>query len=179
MISFVVRLRNPTVQGKVDLLFAPPRTARSAAVVINAAQGDFANSVHPFLAKINSFCEARFAGLSPWFAPVRGGGLHFGLVRRALCIFAPRSTPNELPLIAVTLFSQGRVAAWPLAVAAEDRQHAIHHCLGSRAALLASPGPISPRSHYRRYKQYLVAGWAPSEGCRLLAGHLLARFVLL
>jgi hypothetical protein len=24
-----------------------------------------------------------------------------------------------------------------------------------------------------------VAGWAPSEGCRLLAGHLLARFVLL
>jgi hypothetical protein len=135
--------------GNVDLLFAPPRTARSAAVVINAAQGDFANSVQLFfLGKISSFCEARFAGLSPWFAPVRGGGgLHFGLVRRALCIFAPRSTPNKLHLTAVTLFSQGRVAAWPLAVAAEDRQHAIHHCLGSRAALLASPCPISPRSH--------------------------------
>jgi hypothetical protein len=100
-------------------------------------------------------CEARFAGLSPWFAPVcrggdgagGGGGLHFKLVRRALFIFAPRSTPNELLLTAVTLFSQGRVAAWPLAVAAEERQHAIHHCLGSRAALLTSPGPISPRSH--------------------------------
>jgi hypothetical protein len=101
------------------------------------------------------FCEARFAGLSPWLAPVRGGGgvgcggggLQFGLVRRALCIFAPRSTPNGLLLIAVTLFSQGRVAAWPLAVAAEERQHAIHHCPGLCAALLASPGPISPQSH--------------------------------
>jgi hypothetical protein len=46
------------------------------------------------------FCEARFAGLSPWFAPVRrggsgGGDLHFALVRRALCIFAPRSTPYK------------------------------------------------------------------------------------
>jgi hypothetical protein len=95
------------------------------------------------------FCEARFAGLSPWFAPVRGvgvgvGGLHFGLVRRALCIFAPRSTPNKLLLTAVTLFSQGRVAAWPLVVAAEERQHGIPHCLGSRAALLAPPIPISP-----------------------------------
>jgi ribosome modulation factor len=77
-------------------------------------------------------------GLSPWFAPVcdvdGGGGLHFGLVRRALCIFAPRSTPNELGLVAITLLSEGRVAAWPLAVAAEERHHAIHHCLGSRAA---------------------------------------------
>jgi hypothetical protein len=85
----------------------------------------------------DTFCEARFAGLSPWFAPVRrgggggGGGLHFELVRRALFIFAPRSTPNKLLLTAATLFSQGRVAAWPLAVAAEERQHAIHHCLGS------------------------------------------------
>jgi hypothetical protein len=94
------------------------------------------------------FCEARVAGLSPWFAPIRGGvggggggGLHSGLVCRALCIFAPRSTPNELLLIAVMLFSQGRVAAWPLAVAAEELQHAIHHCLGSRAALLALPRP--------------------------------------
>jgi hypothetical protein len=72
------------------------------------------------------FCVARFAGLSAWFAPVRrgvGGGLHFGLVRRALFIFAPRSTPNKLVLTAVTLFSQGRVAAWPPAVAAEERQH--------------------------------------------------------
>jgi hypothetical protein len=65
-------------------------------------------------------CEARFAGLSPWFSHVRrggggGGGLHFGLVRRALCIFVPRSTPNKLLMTAVTLFSQGRVAAWPLA----------------------------------------------------------------
>jgi hypothetical protein len=94
------------------------------------------------------FCEARFAGLSPWFAPVRGvgvggGGLHFGLVRRALFIFAPRSTPNKLILTAVTLFSQSRVPAWPLAVAAEERQHAIPHCLGSRAAFHASLSPIS------------------------------------
>jgi hypothetical protein len=99
---------------------------------------------------IGKFCEARFAGLSPWFVcPVcgGGGGLHFGLVRRALCIFAPRFTLIELGLIAVTLFSEGRVAVWPLAVVAEERQHAIHHCLGSRAALLASPGPISPSSH--------------------------------
>jgi hypothetical protein len=97
-------------------------------------------------------------GLRPWFAPGRGGGggggggsggggLHFGLVRRTLCIFTPRSTRNELLLIAVTLFSQGRVAAWPLAVAAEERQHSIHHRLGSRAALLASPGPISTHLH--------------------------------
>jgi hypothetical protein len=99
------------------------------------------------------FCEARFAGLSPLFAPVRHGvgggvgGLQFGLVRRALCIFAPRFTPNELLLIAVTLFIQGRVAALPLAVAAEERQHAIHHCLSSRAALLASPGLISTHLH--------------------------------
>jgi hypothetical protein len=106
-----------------------------------------------------TFCEARFAGLSPWFAPVRGGvvvvggGLHFGLVRRALCIFAPRFTPKELLMIAVTLFSQGRVAAWPLAVAAEERQHEIHYCLGSRAAHLASPGPNSPHSHKHDYKQ--------------------------
>jgi hypothetical protein len=75
--------------------------------------------------KESYFCEARSAGLRPWFPPIRwgvgvGGGLHFGLVRRALCIFAPRSTPNELFLIAVTLFSQGSVAAWPLAVAAEE-----------------------------------------------------------
>jgi hypothetical protein len=95
---------------------------------------------------LNIFFEARFVGLSPWFAPVRGGGgggLHFGLVRRALCIFAPRSTPNTLLLTAVTLFSQGRVAAWPLAVAAVERQHAIPHCLGSRAAFQASLSPIS------------------------------------
>jgi hypothetical protein len=97
------------------------------------------------------FCEARFAGLSPWFAPVRhgvgvgggGGGLHFGLVLRALFIFAPRSTPNKLLMTAVTLFSQGRVAAWPLAVAAEEHQHSIPHWLGSRAAFQASFSPIS------------------------------------
>jgi hypothetical protein len=89
-----------------------------------------------------------FAGLSPCFAPVRRGGvggvggLHLGLLRRALCIFAPRSTPNKLLLTAVTLFSQGRVAAWPLAWAAEERQRAIDHCLGSCTALQASLGPI-------------------------------------
>jgi hypothetical protein len=102
---------------------------------------------------LSTFCEARFAGLSPWFAPVRGGGgggggvggggLHFGLVRRALFIFALRSTPNKLILTAVTLFSQGRVAAWPLAVTAWERQHAIPHCLGSHAAFQASLSPIS------------------------------------
>jgi hypothetical protein len=92
------------------------------------------------------FAKPAFAGLSPWFAHVRrggGGGLHFGLVRRALFIFAPRSTPNKLLLTAVTRFSQGRVAAWPLAVAAEECQHAIPHCLGSRAAFQASLSPIS------------------------------------
>jgi hypothetical protein len=66
-----------------------------------------------------AFCEARFADLSPWFVVVRGGGggggLQFALVRRALCVFAPRSSPNKLLLTAVTLFSQGRIAAWPLA----------------------------------------------------------------
>jgi hypothetical protein len=46
-----------------------------------------------------------------------------GLVRRALFLFAPRTTPNKLLLTAVMLFSQGRVAAWPLAVAAEERPH--------------------------------------------------------
>jgi hypothetical protein len=97
---------------------------------------------------VQHFCEARFAGLSPWFAPIsRGGGgcggLHFGLVRRALFIFATRSTRNKLLLTAVTLFSQGRVTAWPLAVAAQERQHAIPHCLGSRAAFQASLSPIS------------------------------------
>jgi hypothetical protein len=55
------------------------------------------------------FCEDRFAGLSPWFAPVcggyvgvggvgvGGGGLHFGLVRRAFCIFASLH-PAPLPM---------------------------------------------------------------------------------
>jgi hypothetical protein len=66
---------------------------------------------------------------------------------------APRSTPNELLLSAVTLFSQGPVAAWPLAVAAEDCQHAIHHCLGSRAAFQASLGPISKHEHNLNNKQ--------------------------
>jgi hypothetical protein len=48
-----------------------------------------------------AFCKARFAGLRPWFVPIRGGDdLQFGLVRRALCIFAPRSTPNKLFLTA-------------------------------------------------------------------------------
>jgi hypothetical protein len=47
-------------------------------------------------------CKARFAGLRPWFAPVRRGvgggvgGLYIGLVRSAFGIFALRSTPNEL-----------------------------------------------------------------------------------
>jgi hypothetical protein len=70
------------------------------------------------------FCEACYAGLSPWFAPVcrcgggGGGGLHFALVCRALCIFAPLSTPNKLLLLRGGrryAVSQDRVAAWPLA----------------------------------------------------------------
>jgi hypothetical protein len=81
-----------------------------------------------------------------------GGGSLFGLMRRALCIFAPRSTPNELLLIAVMLFSLGRVVAWPLAVAAEERQHAIQ-CLGLCPVLLAFHGPIATHSHQRNYKQ--------------------------
>jgi hypothetical protein len=118
------------------------------------------------------FCEARVAGLSPCFAPVRscgGGGVYFGLVRRALCIFAPRSTPNELGLIAVTLFSEGRVAVWPLAVAAEERQHAIHHCLGSRAVLQASPDPIATHLHYVTISNSLWPGGrlARAAGCLL------------
>jgi hypothetical protein len=91
-------------------------------------------------------CEVRFARLSPWFAPVRrdgGGGLDFGLVRRALCIFAPCSSPNELLLTAATLFSGELAAAWPLALATEERQHVTPHCLGLRAAFQASLGPIS------------------------------------
>jgi hypothetical protein len=80
------------------------------------------------------FCEARFAGMSPWFAPVhrrchRLRGIHFELVCPALCIFAPRSTLNKLLLTVVTLFSQAFVAAWPLAVAAEQHQNAVPHCL--------------------------------------------------
>jgi hypothetical protein len=95
---------------------------------------------------LSSSCEACFAGLSPWFAPVVVvGGLQLGLVRRAVSVFAPRSTPNKLLLTAVRLFSQGRVAAWPLAVATGERQHAIPHCLGSRAAFQAFLGPISTR----------------------------------
>jgi hypothetical protein len=72
------------------------------------------------------------------------------------------------------LLSQGRVAAWPLVVAAEERQHAIaiHYCLCSLAALLASPGPISPHLHKRNFR--------PGRRlARLLAGHLLTSSVLL
>jgi hypothetical protein len=67
------------------------------------------------IARNKTFCEARFAGLSPWFAPVRGGvgGLHFGLMRRALSIFAPRSTPNKLLLTAVTLFARAVLRRGP------------------------------------------------------------------
>jgi hypothetical protein len=117
------------------------------------------------------FCEARCAGLSPWFAPVcgGGGGVYCGLVRHALCIFEPRSTPNELGLIAVTLFSEGRVAVWPLAVAAEERQHAIHRCLGSRAATsiprhLESP-VASALSNCQR-KSYRAGGLLAGGGKR-------------
>jgi hypothetical protein len=78
---------------------------------------------------IDVFCEARFAGLSPWFAPVRCRrrvrGIHFEFARRALCIIAPRSTPNELSLTAVTLFSQECAAVWSLAQAEGESQHSI------------------------------------------------------
>jgi hypothetical protein len=62
------------------------------------------------------FSRSPLCGAEPLVAPVRGGGgggLHFALVRRALCIFAPRSTPNKLLLTAVTLSSQGRVDEAP------------------------------------------------------------------
>jgi histidine ammonia-lyase len=88
---------------------------------------------------LSSSCEARCAPV------VVGGGLQFGLVRRAVSVFAPRTTPNKLLLTAVRLLSQARVAAWPLAVATGELQHAIPHCLGSRAAFQASLGPISTR----------------------------------
>jgi hypothetical protein len=64
-----------------------------------------------------AFLRSPLCGAEPLVCPW-WYGIYFGLVRRALCIFAPRSTPNELGLIAVTLFSEGRVAVWPLAVAA-------------------------------------------------------------
>jgi hypothetical protein len=73
----------------------------------------FASHVENMLAfsRCGHFCKARFAGLSPWFAPVRGGGgLHFALVCCVLCIFASRSTPNKLLLTAIRLFRQGHVA---------------------------------------------------------------------
>jgi hypothetical protein len=87
---------------------------------------------------------------SPWFAPVRHRrrlrfrcGTHFKLVHRALCIIAPLLTPNKLLLTADMLLSQELAAALHLAVAAEERQHAIPRGLGSRAAFQASLGPIS------------------------------------
>jgi hypothetical protein len=81
----------------------------------------------------SAFCKARIAGLSPWFAPVRlrhRHGIHFALWCHPLYISAPHSTPNELLLAAVTMFSEEHVAAWSLAPAAVERQHAISHCLG-------------------------------------------------
>jgi hypothetical protein len=91
----------------------------------------------------------------------------------------PIPLPMSFSKVLFCWFCQGSVAARLLAVASDKRQHANHHCLGSRAALLASPSPISPHSHKCYSKQQLVAGWAPSEGRRLLARHLLAWFVLL
>jgi hypothetical protein len=72
-----------------------------------------------------------------------GGGSHFELMRRALCIFAPRPTPNKLLLTAVTLFSRVHFAALPLAQAAEQHQHAFPNGLGLRDALKASLDHIS------------------------------------
>jgi hypothetical protein len=62
------------------------------------------------------------------------------LVRHAPCIFESRSTP--LFPTAVMLCSEKRVAAWCLAQAADERQNAIPHCLGSCAAFQTSLGPI-------------------------------------
>jgi hypothetical protein len=119
-------------------------------------------------------CKACFAGLSPGLPPVRdgvgdgggGGGQHFGLVPRFLHL-SPRSTPNELGLIAEVCF-----ALWPLAVAAEERQHAVHHCLGLRAALLASPGSIAPLVTHLQYVTISNSLWldgrlAKAAGCLL------------
>jgi hypothetical protein len=46
---------------------------------------------------IKYFCEAHCAGLSPWFAPVRGGGggLHFALVRRVARSASSRTVPLQ------------------------------------------------------------------------------------
>jgi hypothetical protein len=72
-------------------------------------------------------CESRFAGLSSWFAPAhdRCRGVHYELVRRALCIVAPRSTPFELFVTTVTLFGQECAEAWSLVQAASESLHAI------------------------------------------------------
>jgi hypothetical protein len=85
---------------------------------------------------IKTFCEARFAGLSPWSTPVRlrHRSIQFELVRHALCIIAPRSTLNEPLLTTVVQFSEERVVAWSLAQAAGERQNTVPHSLGSRTA---------------------------------------------
>jgi hypothetical protein len=115
---------------------------------VNARRIDIEARLDQLQHGLLAFLRSPLCGAEPLVCPWSSWyGIYFGLVRRALCILAPRSTPNELGLIAVTLFSEGRVAVWPLAVAAKELQHAIHHCLGSRAALLVSPGPISPHSH--------------------------------
>jgi hypothetical protein len=78
-----------------------------------------------------------------------GGGLHFGLVHRALCIFAPHSSPSLLLLTAATLYSQGRVVVLPLAVAAgEDSSSALARVLRSEHTSAQSP-------HSKRMKR----GW--------------------
>jgi hypothetical protein len=61
-------------------------------------------------------------------------GIHCELVRRALCIIAPCSTPNDRLLTTFKLSSQECDAAWSLIQAAGERQHAIHHYLGSGVA---------------------------------------------
>jgi hypothetical protein len=69
-----------------------------------------------------SQCSSR---LSPWFAPACLGhrhGIQFELVRRALCIIAPRSIPNEFLRKAITMFNEERVAVWSLAQAAGERK---------------------------------------------------------
>jgi hypothetical protein len=115
--------------------------------------------------QLHEFLRSPLCGAEPLVCPCSscvsvgvggGGGLHFGLVRRALFIFAPRSTPNKLILTAVTLFSQGRVAAWPLAVAAGEDS------LSTSVSALRSdhPSAQSPHSKQLRISKEVSSGWA-------------------
>jgi hypothetical protein len=70
--------------------------------------------------------KARLAGLSPWFTTVcHYCGLEFAPVRHTICTAAPRSTPNELRLTAVALFSLERVVTWSLAAAEGEHKDVV------------------------------------------------------